>query len=110
MTHVRTLATLGRAAREEAGIKVRQPLGRMVCVVPESPSDALTSLAPLLAAELNVKRVEFATSGDALVTLQAQPNFRSLGKKSGKSTPLAGPAVAAFGSDALRRFEAGRPP
>ena len=34
MAHVRTLATLGRAAREEAGIKVRQPLARLVCVVP----------------------------------------------------------------------------
>ncbi|MGI8401499.1 MAG: isoleucine--tRNA ligase, partial [Gemmatimonadaceae bacterium] len=36
MSHVRTLATLGRAAREEAGVKVRQPLGRLVCVVPRT--------------------------------------------------------------------------
>ncbi|MDP9279247.1 MAG: isoleucine--tRNA ligase, partial [Gemmatimonadota bacterium] len=34
MSHIRTLATLARAAREEAGVKVRQPLARMVCVVP----------------------------------------------------------------------------
>ena len=57
-------------------------------------------LLPLLAAELNVKRVEFATSGDALVTLEAKPNFRALGKKFGKQTPLAAEAVAAFTSDA----------
>jgi len=31
MTHIRTLATLGRAGREEAGVKVRQPLARLVC-------------------------------------------------------------------------------
>jgi isoleucyl-tRNA synthetase len=54
-----------------------------------------------------VKRVEFATSGDALVTLEARANFRALGKKFGKQTPLAAQAVAALGSDALRRFEAG---
>ena len=35
MASVRTLATLGRAAREQAGINVRQPLSRMVCVAPE---------------------------------------------------------------------------
>ena len=57
---------------------------------------ALEPLLPLLAAELNVKQVEFATSGDALVTLEAKPNFRALGKKFGKKTPLAAQAVAAF--------------
>ncbi|HZI99793.1 MAG TPA: isoleucine--tRNA ligase, partial [Gemmatimonadaceae bacterium] len=40
MDHIRTLATLGRAAREEAGVKVRQPLSRMVCVVPGIPAAA----------------------------------------------------------------------
>ena len=34
MSHIRTLATLARGAREEAGVKVRQPLAKMVCVVP----------------------------------------------------------------------------
>ena len=34
MEHIRTLSTLGRAAREDAGVKVRQPLTNMVCVVP----------------------------------------------------------------------------
>ncbi len=34
MAAIRELARLGRAAREEIGIKVRQPLSRMVCVAP----------------------------------------------------------------------------
>ncbi|HVX38517.1 MAG TPA: isoleucine--tRNA ligase [Gemmatimonadaceae bacterium] len=107
MQAIRTLARLGRAVREEIGIKVRQPLGRLVCVAPHVPEAALEPLVPLLAAELNVKVVEFARSGDALVTLEAKPNFRSLGKKFGKATPLAAQAVAAFSSDDLRRFEHG---
>jgi isoleucyl-tRNA synthetase len=107
MNAVRTLARLGRAAREEAGIKVRQPLSRLVCVAPGVREDALTPLLPLLADELNVKQVEIARSGDALVTLEAKANFRSLGKKFGKGTPLAARAVQAFTSDELRRFEHG---
>jgi isoleucyl-tRNA synthetase len=108
MAHIRTLSTLGRAAREEAGVKVRQPLARMVCVVPEGAgATVLEELVPLLKAELNIKTVSFASSADDLVTLEAKANFRSLGKKFGKHTPLAAAAVQAFGTDALRRFERG---
>jgi isoleucyl-tRNA synthetase len=119
MSHIRTLATLGRAAREEAGVKVRQPLGRLVCVVPlpgvggrggASRAEAvLEELSPLLAAELNIKKIEFISSADDLVTLEARPNFRSLGKKFGKKTPLASEAVQALSGEALREFEAGKP-
>ena len=115
MGHIRALATLGRAAREDAGVKVRQPLSRMVCVVPspgvlyKGAEGLLEELSPLLAAELNIKKIEFISSGADLVTLKAKPNFRSLGKKFGKSTPLAAEAVQALTSDALRDFEAGKP-
>jgi isoleucyl-tRNA synthetase len=109
MREIRTLARLGRAAREDAAIKVRQPLSQMVCVVPQQVAGDVTSLFDLLEAELNVKRVTLASSADSLVTLEAKPNFRSLGKKFGKSTPLAAQAVAAFTSDELRTFEHGQP-
>jgi isoleucyl-tRNA synthetase len=122
MDHVRALATLGRAAREDAGIKVRQPLQRMVCVVPGSATrdggedggaggaegaGGIGRLIPLLADELNVKEISFLSSADALVTLEAKPNFRTLGKKFGKQTPLAAEAVAKLTSDALTEFEKG---
>ena len=119
MSHIRTIATLARAAREEAGVKVRQPLARMVCVVPlptaaqrgvGSRAEALLEeLSPLLGAELNIKKIEFISSADDLVTLTAKPNFRSLGKKFGKNTPLASEAVQALSSEALREFETGKP-
>ncbi|MFN2636184.1 MAG: isoleucine--tRNA ligase [Gemmatimonadaceae bacterium] len=119
MSHIRTLATLGRAAREEAGVKVRQPLSRMVCVVPlpgliyrgaeDRAEGRLEVLSPLLAGELNIKKIDFISSADDLVTLKAKPNFRSLGKKFGKKTPLASEAVQALTGEALRAFEAGEP-
>ncbi len=112
---VRRLANLGRAAREAVGINVRQPLGELVAVAPGAGVGAgetamgreLHALAGLLAAELNVKQVRWATSGDALVTLEARPNFRQLGKRFGKSTPMAAQAVAALGAEHLRAFEHG---
>jgi isoleucyl-tRNA synthetase len=115
MDHIRTLSTLGRAAREDAGVKVRQPLGRMVCVVPDVPAPGeevrqdIQALIPLLAGELNVKQISFLSSADDLVKLEAKANFRSLGKKFGKDTPLAATAVAALESSALMAFERGTP-
>ena len=109
MSATRTLARLGRAAREEAGIKVRQPLSRLVCVAPSIDDTQLEPLIPLLKAELNVKQIEFASTADALVTLEAKPNFRSLGKKFGKKTPLAAEAIKAFSGEQLRLFLRGEP-
>ena len=107
MSAVRTLATLGRGAREQKGINVRQPLARMVCVAPGVDETALRELLPVLAAELNIKSIELATSGDALVTLEARPNFRTLGKKFGSRTKLAAEAVTRFTTEHLRQFEQG---
>jgi isoleucyl-tRNA synthetase len=78
-------------------------------VAPDIAESELEPLTPLLKSELNVKYVDFATSADALVTLEAKPNFRSLGKKFGKKTPLAAEAIKAFASEPLRLFLRGDP-
>jgi isoleucyl-tRNA synthetase len=111
MDAIRRLAGLGRSAREEAGIKIRQPLTRLVCVMPRGGERLdrrlVDTLTPLLRSELNVKEIEWQASGDSLVTLTAKANFRTLGKKFGARTPEAAKAVAGFSSDDLRRFERG---
>jgi isoleucyl-tRNA synthetase len=71
--------------------------------------DNVQTLIPLLAGELNVKQISFLSSADDLVKLEAKANFRSLGKKFGKETPLAAAAVAALESSALMAFERGEP-
>lgn len=109
MDHLRKLATLARAAREEAGIKVRQPLGKLVCVIPGEANDRFEQLYPLLMSELNVKEVGTVSSADDFVKLEAKGNFRNLGKKFGKDTPMAAAAIASFSSESLRRFEQGEP-
>ena len=109
MAHIRTLARLGRSARESVSIRVRQPLQSAVCVVPGAEHSTLGPLLPLLSGELNVKEISFATSANSLVRLSAKPNFRSLGRKFGKATPLAAKAVEALEADALVAFEAGEP-
>jgi isoleucyl-tRNA synthetase len=109
MSDLRRLATLARAGREVAGVNVRQPLSRLVCVVPNYKAGMFDVLEPLLQSEINVKALEFASSGDELLRLEAKPNFRSLGKRFGKRTPLAAAAVGALSNEALMAHERGDP-
>jgi isoleucyl-tRNA synthetase len=81
----------------------------MVGVAPGLPEALEADLLPYVAQELNIKRVETARSADALVTLEAKANFRTLGKKFGKATPEAAAAIASLSSDRLRAFERGEP-
>ena len=108
MDAVRTLASLARAARDEAGIRVRQPLARMRVAVPAGVLGAeFEALSGLLAQEVNVKSVEVVRSDTELVRLQAKPNFRSLGKRYGKQTPQAAAAASRLAPGDLRRLESG---
>ncbi len=108
MDAVRRLASLARAAREEVGLGVRQPLGRMVVAVPRAvQGPVFDSLLELLRHEVNVKAVEVVESDADLVSLRAKPNFRSLGKRYGKDTPAAAAAAARLTVEQLRALEGG---
>jgi isoleucyl-tRNA synthetase len=109
MDEARELVRLGRAAREDLGLNVRRPLARAACVVPAAHVGQVTELLPVVALELNVKTAVLLNSADELVALSAKPNFRALGKKFGKATPLAAKAVQALSSESLRAFERGEP-
>ena len=109
MDAVRGLATLARAAREQAGLRVRQPLARMRVAVPTGVAgSALAELIPLLAAEVNVKSVDVVASDEELVRLRGKPNFASLGKVYGHRTPAAAAAAANLDRTQLRALEAGQ--
>ncbi|HEX6913070.1 MAG TPA: isoleucine--tRNA ligase [Longimicrobium sp.] len=106
MQAVRTLSTLGRAARDEVGIRVRQPLGALYAVVPDGYGVDAT-LLEILRDELNVRRVEFMHAAEELVTLSAKPNFKALGAVFGKRTPRVADAIRALDSAALAAFRRG---
>ncbi|MGH3822638.1 MAG: isoleucine--tRNA ligase [Pseudonocardiaceae bacterium] len=81
MASVRRLATLGRAARVEAGVKVRQPLPRALLIHPGADFDG--ELIEELKAELNVKEIERIESSNEVTEWQCVPNFRALGPRLG---------------------------
>ncbi|HUF74694.1 MAG TPA: isoleucine--tRNA ligase [Longimicrobiales bacterium] len=106
MDAARMLVSLGRAAREEAKIRVRQPLRTMQAVVPGArslPEDVLAVVRD----ELNVKEVAFLESAEGIVTLVARPNYRALGSRFGKRTNDVANAIRALSQEALSGYREG---
>jgi isoleucyl-tRNA synthetase len=89
MALVREIASLGRAARNSAKLKVRQPLAKVEVVLADSTHlDWLRDHTRLIEEELNVKVVEFTTEGHEYITYAVVPNFKRLGPRLGKNMPL----------------------
>jgi isoleucyl-tRNA synthetase len=106
MRVIRILARLGRAARERVKIRVRQPLGLLQAVVPDT--GVLTEeLLDVLRDELNIKRVQFLQGAGDLVSLRAQPNFRQLGKRFGGRTQQAAQQIRELDAAELRAYRRG---
>ncbi|MDT8368971.1 MAG: isoleucine--tRNA ligase [Longimicrobiales bacterium] len=108
MASARTLVSLGRAAREDVRIRVRQPLRRMKAVVPSGVRVSEIVLE-LVRDELNLKEVEFLGSAEGIVKLEPRPNYRSLGPRFGKATNDAAEAIRALGQSELAAFRVGTP-
>jgi isoleucyl-tRNA synthetase len=106
MEGVRRLVSLGRAAREEVRIRVRQPLRELHAVLPGSRRPR-PEVLEVLRDELNVKRVSFLESADELVRRVARPNFRALGPRFQKRSEEAARAIRELSHDALTRFQEG---
>jgi isoleucyl-tRNA synthetase len=97
----RRVVELGRAARAESAIKIRQPLQRALISAPgwaRLPSDMRDQIAD----ELNV--IDLADIADAdgdLVNISVKANFKSLGAKYGKEVQEISKAITSTDATAL---------
>ncbi|MCR4605576.1 MAG: isoleucine--tRNA ligase [Eubacterium sp.] len=80
MDELLQIVVLGRAARNTANIKNRQPIGKIYVNAEGELSDYYTSI---IADELNVKNVEFTDDTSEFTDYSIKPNFKTLGKRFG---------------------------
>ena len=78
MDLVRDLIRLGRNAREEAKIKVREPLSTVY--LDGRKKETIKDLTDLIQEELNVKSVEFIEDLTTYMNFTVKPNFKEVGK------------------------------
>ncbi|MBK8433792.1 MAG: isoleucine--tRNA ligase [Chloroflexi bacterium] len=106
-----TTASLGRAARSSADVKLRQPLATArVNVGSQQEEEDLRELAEVLAEEMNVKAIEIVSEVGELVSYKLLPNNAVLGPKFGKLFPKIRQALLAVDPAAgARLLQAGQP-
>ena len=81
MDEVLKIVVMGRACRNSANIKNRQPIGQMYVKAPEVLSDFYVNI---IADELNVKKVTFTDDVSNYTDYQFKPQLRTVGPKYGK--------------------------
>ena len=86
MDLVRDICSLGRFAREEVNIKVRQPISDLI--LPMSDSIIVGDLESVIMEELNVKKVEYKNDMTEYLDYIIKPNFKVLGKTLGPKIKL----------------------
>jgi isoleucyl-tRNA synthetase len=100
MEVARDAVELGRKARAEGGVNLRQPLREVVIVAGDRERGALERFATLVRDELNVKELRFVGQAAELGRWELKPNYRALGPRFGKRMPQVAEAVAALDASA----------
>ena len=93
MEQVLEIVALGRAARNEANLKIRQPLAKMY-VRTEFVSDPM--FQTIMTEELNVKSMEFVSDASSFTNYTFKPQLKLLGRKFGKQINEVRTALAAL--------------
>jgi isoleucyl-tRNA synthetase len=112
MAAARRVVALGRAARNAAAVKTRQPL-RKVVVVPGEATDSgfregVESLRDVILDELNVKELRFGEAED-VIAYDLKPNLGVVGPKYGRLVPGIRDALAASPPEVDARAAAWKP-
>jgi isoleucyl-tRNA synthetase len=105
MADARRLVALGRSARTDAKVRVRQPLARALLLHAGTPLP--DDVRSEIAAELNVKVLEDVDTLSGLLSWTVVPSFRALGPRLGPKVNAVKQALAeADGSELQRQLEA----
>ncbi len=87
MDIVLSIVVAGRAGRNTANIKNRQPIGNMFVKANKNLDDMFIDI---IKEELNIKNVEFKDDVSSFASYNFKPQLRTLGKKYGKLVPSIG--------------------
>ena len=94
------------ALRRKVGIKVRQPLSRIVIpVLDPALRHRIEAVKSLILSEVNIKELEFIEDTTGVITKRIKPNFKTLGPKYGKQMKQIAQIVAGFSQSDIARLE-----
>ncbi len=97
---------LARAMRAKSGIKVRQPLRRIIIPVSSQKTrETISQVESVILDELNVKSVMYVDDDSEFVNKGAKPNFKSIGPKFGKDVKTVAELIKSMNAKQIKELE-----
>ena len=100
------ISSLGLSLRKKVSIKVRQPLMKMMIPVlnPEMKQQ-IEKIEHLILVEVNIKKIEYITDSEGIISKKLKPNFKMLGSRLGQRMKAAGNIITAMGAADIAQLE-----
>ena len=106
MQKAQQISSMVLSLRKKEGLKVRQPLQRiMIPVLDNQDREDIAAVAELIKHEVNIKEIELLDDASGVLVKNIKPNFKVLGPKFGKNMRFVGQAISALDNDAITKIE-----
>jgi len=106
MTIAQNISSMVLSLRKKEGIKVRQPLQKiMVPVLNEDFRRRLEMVEQLILSEVNAKELQYLSADKGIFSKKIKPNFRKLGPRYGKNMKAIAKHIAASEKEIIETIE-----
>ena len=100
------VSSLGLSLRKKVSIKVRQPLQKlMIPVLNPEMKQQLEKIEHLILAEVNIKKIEYITDSEGIISKKLKPNFKLLGARLGQRMKAVGNLISAMSAQEIAQLE-----
>ncbi|HFC00122.1 MAG TPA: isoleucine--tRNA ligase, partial [Phaeodactylibacter sp.] len=106
MDYAQRISSLVLSLRKKEGIRVRQPLQKILLPVLNSDFQVqVDAVKDLILSEVNVKEIEYLTDTTGFIKKKIKPNFKTLGRKLGKNMKAAAAAIGGLSQEEIGAIE-----
>lgn len=106
MSLAQQISSLVHSLRKHHKLKVRQPLHKILVPILNSEyKSRIEAVEEIIKNEVNIKKIEFITEEDGILTKSIKPNFRKLGQVYGSETKIVAGLISSMTQEQLYELE-----
>ncbi len=106
MDYAQRISSLVLSLRKKEGIRVRQPLQKILLPVSSPEFKAqVQAVEDIILQEVNVREIDYVEDASDVIRKRAKPNFRNLGKRLGSDMKAANQQIQDLSDSDIRAFE-----
>ena len=100
------ISSMALSIRKKTGIRVRQPLTRiLIPLLNEQLKEQIELVKNLILSEVNVKQIDYITDTEGILSKKIKPDFKKLGPKCGKDMKLIAEDMKGWSQLMIAEFE-----